>query len=91
MLIYSMSVSADGFIADRDGAFRWTAPGDESRRVLRLLPWHAGADWERVLRLHRRPDRVERRQPRLSIDLGNEYATWCARRRADPIVTTDAD
>ena len=26
MLIYSMSVSVDGFIADRDGAFGWTAP-----------------------------------------------------------------
>ena len=24
-----MSVSVDGFIADRDSAFRWTAPGDE--------------------------------------------------------------
>ena len=29
MLIYSMSVSVDGFIADRDGAFDWTAPSDE--------------------------------------------------------------
>jgi dihydrofolate reductase len=29
MLIYSMSVSVDGFIADRDGAFEWTAPIDE--------------------------------------------------------------
>jgi dihydrofolate reductase len=29
MLIYSMGVSADGFIADRDGAFDWTAPIDE--------------------------------------------------------------
>jgi dihydrofolate reductase len=29
VLIYSMSVSVDGFIADRDGAFRWTAPSDE--------------------------------------------------------------
>ena len=26
MLIYSMSVSVDGFIADREGAFGWTAP-----------------------------------------------------------------
>jgi hypothetical protein len=25
MLIYSMSVSVDGFIADREGAFEWTA------------------------------------------------------------------
>ena len=26
MLIYSMSVSVDGFIADREGGFEWTAP-----------------------------------------------------------------
>jgi dihydrofolate reductase len=29
MLIYSMSVSVDGFINDRDGGFDWTPPGDE--------------------------------------------------------------
>jgi dihydrofolate reductase len=29
MLIYSMSVSVDGFIADREGAFGWTVPGEE--------------------------------------------------------------
>jgi dihydrofolate reductase len=29
MVIYSMSVSVDGFIADRDGAFGWTVPSDE--------------------------------------------------------------
>jgi dihydrofolate reductase len=29
MLIYSMSVSVDGFIADREGGFEWTAPSDE--------------------------------------------------------------
>jgi dihydrofolate reductase len=29
MLIYSMGVSVDGFIADRDGAFAWTVPSDE--------------------------------------------------------------
>jgi dihydrofolate reductase len=28
-LIYSMSVSVDGFIADRDGAFAWTPPSEE--------------------------------------------------------------
>jgi hypothetical protein len=28
-LIHSMSVSADGFITDREGAFGWTAPSDE--------------------------------------------------------------
>src|SRR3954470_17860701 len=32
MLIYSMSVSVDGFIADRDGAFAWTPPSDEQFR-----------------------------------------------------------
>src|SRR3954463_8485812 len=29
MLIYSMGVSVDGFIADREGEFGWTAPSDE--------------------------------------------------------------
>ena len=29
MLIYSMSVSVDGFIADREGEFEWTAPSEE--------------------------------------------------------------
>src|SRR4030095_15509997 len=29
MLIYSMGVSVDGFIADREGAFGWTAPTEE--------------------------------------------------------------
>jgi dihydrofolate reductase len=29
MLIYSMSVSVDGFIADREGGFDWGAPSDE--------------------------------------------------------------
>jgi dihydrofolate reductase len=29
VLIYSMSVSVDGFITDREGAFEWTAPSDE--------------------------------------------------------------
>jgi dihydrofolate reductase len=28
MLIYSMSVSVDGYIADRDGAFGWAVPSD---------------------------------------------------------------
>jgi dihydrofolate reductase len=28
-LIYSMGVSVDGFIADRDGAFGWSVPSDE--------------------------------------------------------------
>src|ERR1044072_6797445 len=29
MLIYSMSVSVDGFIADRDGEFGWSVPDEE--------------------------------------------------------------
>jgi dihydrofolate reductase len=29
MLIYSMSVSVDGFITDREGAFEWSVPSDE--------------------------------------------------------------
>jgi dihydrofolate reductase len=29
MLIYSMGVSVDGFITDRDGGFGWTVPNDE--------------------------------------------------------------
>ena len=29
MLIYSMSVSVDGFIADLEGAFGWAAPNEE--------------------------------------------------------------
>ena len=29
MLIYSMSTSVDGFIADREGAFEWGAPSEE--------------------------------------------------------------
>jgi dihydrofolate reductase len=32
MLIYSMSVSVDGFIADREGAFGWTFPNEEQFR-----------------------------------------------------------
>jgi hypothetical protein len=29
VLIYSMSVSVDGYLADRDGGFGWSAPSDE--------------------------------------------------------------
>jgi dihydrofolate reductase len=32
MLIYSMSVSVDGFIANREGAFGWGSPSDEQFR-----------------------------------------------------------
>src|SRR5262245_17825156 len=36
MLIYSMSVSVDGFIADREGGFEWGAPSEE------LFRFHLG-------------------------------------------------
>jgi len=32
MLIYSMGVSVDGFIADRDGGFDWSVPSEEQFR-----------------------------------------------------------
>src|SRR4051794_20133823 len=32
MLIFSMSVSVDGFIADREGGFEWTPPSEELLR-----------------------------------------------------------
>src|SRR4051794_41850543 len=32
MLIYSMGVSVDGFIADREGGFGWTVPNEEQFR-----------------------------------------------------------
>jgi dihydrofolate reductase len=32
ILIYSMSVSVDGFIADREGAFGWTVPNEQQFR-----------------------------------------------------------
>src|SRR3989449_6389678 len=32
MLIYSMHVSVDGFIADREGAFSWSVPNEEQFR-----------------------------------------------------------
>jgi dihydrofolate reductase len=32
MLIYSMGVSVDGFVADREGAFSWSVPNEEQFR-----------------------------------------------------------
>jgi hypothetical protein len=43
MLIYSMSVSVDGFIADREGAFGWTAPSEELFRFHTALVSELGA------------------------------------------------
>jgi dihydrofolate reductase len=43
MLIYSMSVSVDGFIADREGTFGWTAPSEELFRFHLALVGDLGA------------------------------------------------
>jgi hypothetical protein len=61
MLIYSMSVSVDGFIADREGAFGWTVPREElfrfhisqvhelgGRRRRHAVPAAGFAEWERL-------------------------------------------
>ena len=40
MLIFSMSVSVDGFIADREGAFGWTAPSDGTADPMFPLEHH---------------------------------------------------
>jgi hypothetical protein len=29
MLVFSMSASVDGFVADREGGFGWTAPSED--------------------------------------------------------------
>jgi dihydrofolate reductase len=42
MLIYSMSVSVDGFIADREGAFGWAAPSEELFRFHTALVGELG-------------------------------------------------
>ena len=42
MLIYSMGVSVDGFIADREGAFGWSAPSDELFRFHTALVGELG-------------------------------------------------
>src|SRR3954454_16624410 len=43
MLIYSMGVSVDGFIADREGAFAWSAPDEELFRFHTALVSELGA------------------------------------------------
>jgi dihydrofolate reductase len=42
MLIYSMSVSVDGFIADREGEFGWGAPSEELFRFHTALVGELG-------------------------------------------------
>src|SRR3954449_8134660 len=43
MLIYSMGVSVDGFIADREGTFGWTVPDEEQFRFHLALVRELGA------------------------------------------------
>jgi hypothetical protein len=43
MLIYSMSVSVDGSVADREGAFEWSAPSEELFRFHLALVSDLGA------------------------------------------------
>ena len=38
MLIYSMGVSVDGFISDREGGFDWSAPSEELFRFHLAFP-----------------------------------------------------
>jgi dihydrofolate reductase len=43
-LVYSMGVSLDGFIADRDGAIDWTAPDEELHRFFNEQGREAGME-----------------------------------------------
>jgi dihydrofolate reductase len=78
MLIYSMSVSVDGFIADREGEFGWSAPSEELFRfhlaqVRELGCYLCGRGlWETML--------VWETDPSLRDDeLGAAFAdAWCA-------------
>jgi dihydrofolate reductase len=77
-LIYSMSVSVDGFIADREGAFAWGAPGEELFRFHTALVRELGG-----LLLGRRLYEtmlVWETDPSLRDDeLGAAFAdVWCA-------------
>jgi dihydrofolate reductase len=78
MLIFSMSVSVDGFIADREGAFGWTAPSDELFRFHSALISELGG-----YLLGRRLDEtmlVWETDPSLrDNELGAAFAgVWCA-------------
>jgi dihydrofolate reductase len=78
MLIYSMSVSVDGFVADREGAFEWTVPSEELFRFhisqVRELGGHVCGRklYETML--------VWETDPSLrDSELGAEFAdVWCA-------------
>src|ERR671910_2993608 len=78
MLIYSMSVSADGFIADPEGGFEWTEPSEELFRFhlaqVRELGGHLCGRrlYETML--------VWETDPSMRVDeLGAAFAdVWCA-------------
>jgi dihydrofolate reductase len=69
MLIYSMSVPVDGFIADRDGGFAWTAPSEQTFRFHLELIREVGGFllgrrlYEAMLALARRTPVVVARPP----------------------------
>jgi dihydrofolate reductase len=78
MLIYSMGVSVDGFINDREGAFGWTVPSDEQFRyhiaqVGELGGYLCGRRlYETMLVWETDPSMRD-------TDLGAEFAdVWCA-------------
>jgi dihydrofolate reductase len=78
VLIYSMSVSVDGFIADREGAFEWTAPSEELFRFHTALVSELGGYlcgrrlYETMLVWETDPSLREN-------DLGAAFAdVWCA-------------
>lgn len=78
MLIYSMSVSVDGFITDRDGGIGWAAPDDE------LLRFHLARVRELGLHLcgHRLYEMMlvwETDRSLRATELGAAFAdVWCA-------------
>lgn len=43
MLIFSTSVSQDGFVTDRDGAFDWSMPDDERDGRKRFTRYRSAA------------------------------------------------
>ena len=78
MLIYSMGVSVDGFITDREGAFGWTVPSEDQFRfhieqVRELGAYLCGRRlYETMLPWETDPSLREN-------DLGSEFADiWCA-------------
>jgi dihydrofolate reductase len=73
MLIYSMSVSVDGFIADREGGFAWTPPSEE------LFRFHTALVSELGRRLYETMLVWETDLSLRENELGAAFAdVWCA-------------